>query len=384
MHFKKILLILLLLFGVSILLYIVVVQVSGSFDSAEGTNSAQSFTETEAGFEAEPEECTVMEHMQTAPQSNLLVGRGQYTIAELAAWERPAGPLRVGLQIGHLDNVAVPEELSGLTRNGAGAVSGPYNERDTMVPIVELAADRLRAAGIEVDVLPAVIPPGYVADAFISVHADGNPNEGKRGFKIAGPRRDYSGTSEALVEYLYNSYEAATELPEDFAISRRMTAYYAFNWPRYEHAVHPRTPAAIVETGFLTNAGDRNFLLNQPERAAAGIADGVLAFLNAEVPRQATPLPLVTPSLPLSGTVDCATVRVERRNREPRPCEAALFDAAGNQYLLLAEEPIATSSLPYRATVDGTYYPAQVLDNYFWFHWEVLGLIEVAEIDLVE
>jgi N-acetylmuramoyl-L-alanine amidase len=343
-----------------------------------------SFTETEAGFEAEPAAGEVMEHMQTTAQANLLVGRGQYTIAELAAWQRPAGPVRVGLQVGHLNNENPPEELAGLTRNGAGAVAGIYNERDTVEVITEIAAEQLRAAGIEVDVLPAVIPPGYVADAFVAIHADGNNNSSVRGYKMAGPRRDYSGQAEALVEALYTSYEAGTDLPEDFNISRRMTAYYAFNWPRYEHAVHPRTPSAIVEVGFLTNPVDRAFMLNEAERAAAAISAGILSFLDENPDPVPTPLPLITPDLPITGTVACAEVRAERRNRDPRPCEAALFDDAGNQFLLVADDPIATSTLPYEATVNGTYYPAQVLDNYFWFHWEVLGLIEVTEIDLIE
>jgi N-acetylmuramoyl-L-alanine amidase len=353
------------------------------FAAPDGNQATPSFTENEAGFEAEPSEGTVVDHMQTAPQSNLLVGRGQYTIAELASWERPEGPTRVGLQVGHLNNENPPEELAGLTRNGAGAVAGIYNERDTVQVITEIAAAQLRAAGIEVDVLPAVIPPGYVADAFVAIHADGNTNTTVRGYKMAGPRRDYSGKADALVEALYTSYEATTDLPEDFNISRRMTAYYAFNWPRYEYAVHPRTPSAIVEVGFLTNPSDRAFMLNEPERAATAITDGILAFLGENPAPEPTPLPLLTPDLPITGTVDCATVRAERRNRDPRPCEAAIFDEAGNQFLLMAEEPVSTSTLPYEATVNGTYYPAQVLDNYFWFHWEILGIIEVDAINRI-
>lgn len=342
-----------------------------------------SFTDTEAGFDAEPIDNSAVAHMNMDDPA-LLVGRGQYTITELAASERPDGPLRVGLQVGHLNNENPPEELAGLARNGAGAVAGPYNERDTVEVITNIAAEQLRAAGIEVDVLPAIIPPGYVADAFVAIHADGNTNTNVRGYKMAGPRRDYSGKAAALVEALYASYEAGTDIPEDFTITNRMTAYYAFNWARYEHAVHPRTPAAIVELGFLSNPADRAFMLNEPERAATAVANGILVFLNTNQPAEPAPLPLITPQLPLTGTVTCATVRAERRNREPRPCEAALVTSDGNQYLLVAEEPVATSSLPYQATVDGVYRPVQVLDNYFWFHWEVLGLIQEPVITRLE
>lgn len=339
---------------------------------ALAATTTPSFTEQEAGFEPEPE------------RMSYRVGGGlQYTLAELRAWERAPGPLRVGLQVGHLDNDEVPEELSGLTRNGAGAVAAGYNERDTVQVITELVAERLRAENILVDVLPATVPPGYEVDAFISVHADGNRNTGVRGFKIAGPRRDYSGRSEALVAALYESYEVATNLPIDPSISRRMTAYYAFNWPRYEHAIHPFTPAAIVETGFLTNPADRAFLLNQPEVAAAGIANGIMAYLETIPEPLPPPGSLTAPALPLSGVVECAPVRAERRNRDPRPCEAALRDADGHHHLLIAEPPIATSSLPYAATVAGEYQPVQLLDNYFWFHWEARGMIMVDSFDLI-
>lgn len=342
-------------------------------ESADDPRAMSSFTDREAGFEAEPAPRSAVEYR---------VGGGrQYTLEELANWERPVGPERVGLQVGHLDNDEVPEELYGLTRNGAGATAAGYNERDTVERITELTAERLRAAGIVVDILPATVPPGYVADAFLSIHADGNPNRSVRGFKIAGPRRDYSGRSSAFESALETAYAAATNLPEDPQITRRMTAYYAFNWPRYEHAVHPFTPVAIVETGFLTNASDRTLLLEQPDVVAAGIADGVLAFLAADVPADPSPSSLTAPTLPLSGIVECAPVRDERRDRDPRPCEAALRDEAGNHYLLVEEPPLATSSLPYTATVDGAYVPIQRMDNYFWFHWEAEGMIMVDSLN---
>jgi N-acetylmuramoyl-L-alanine amidase len=39
-------------------------------------------------------------------------------------------------------------------------------------------------------------------------------------------------------------------------------------------------PQAIVETGFLTSAADRDILLGNPQASALGLADGILAFLN--------------------------------------------------------------------------------------------------------
>jgi hypothetical protein len=336
--------------------------------------TAPSFTDTEVGFEEAP---------VLADGPDYTVGRGaQYTIDELRNWERPAGPLRVGVQVGHLENDQVPEELSGLTNNGAGATAAGYNERDTVAVIASLVAEQLRAEQIEVDVLPATVPPGYVADAFVSIHADGNLNSSVRGFKIAGPRRDYSGLADILVAALYDSYASATNLPIDPSISRRMTAYYAFNWPRYEHAVHPYTPSVIVETGFLSNPIDRNFLVSSPSTVATGIAEGIKQFLATDRTRQSPPTALAAPTFPLTGLIECAPVREDRRNRIPQPCEASLRDESGNHYLLVSNPPLATSSLPYQASiVSGTYMPVQVLDNYFWFQWEVVGMIQNPTID---
>ena len=58
-----------------------------------------------------------------------------------------------------------------------------------------------------------------------------------------------------------------------------MKFYYAFNNRRYYYAVAPSTPAAIIETGFVTSPDDRALLAGEPDRAAAGVAAGLLGFL---------------------------------------------------------------------------------------------------------
>jgi N-acetylmuramoyl-L-alanine amidase len=60
-----------------------------------------------------------------------------------------------------------------------------------------------------------------------------------------------------------------------------MTYYYAFNSRRYCHAVAPGVPQAIIETGFLTSASDRQLLIGNPSVPAQGIADGIRAFLES-------------------------------------------------------------------------------------------------------
>jgi N-acetylmuramoyl-L-alanine amidase len=56
-----------------------------------------------------------------------------------------------------------------------------------------------------------------------------------------------------------------------------MTEYHTFN------EVHSETPAVIIEVGFLFM--DRDFMTRNPDRAARGIVDGVLCFLNNEPAR---------------------------------------------------------------------------------------------------
>jgi N-acetylmuramoyl-L-alanine amidase len=64
-----------------------------------------------------------------------------------------------------------------------------------------------------------------------------------------------------------------------------MRNYYAFNYRRYEHALHPMTIAIILETGFLTSLSDRQVLVDDPERAARGIVAAVTAFSVTPPPR---------------------------------------------------------------------------------------------------
>lgn len=201
-------------------------------------------------------------------------------------WERPDGPPRVGIQVGHWKAAEAPDEQEGL-RDNTGAQAAGFTEWETNLHIAEITKARLEAAGVVVDLFPVTIPPGYVADAFISIHADGNMDGRVHGYKIAPPWRDRSGNAAQLSDLIEESYGAETGLAIDPNISRNMRGYYAFNWRRYEHAIHPMTPAAIVETGFLTNANDRRVIVHRPDISAKGIAAGVMRFLAATVPDDA-------------------------------------------------------------------------------------------------
>jgi hypothetical protein len=195
----------------------------------------------------------------------------------------PPGPKRVGLQAGHWQYNLAPDELADL-RTNPGAYGGGKAEWEVNLEIARRAAEYLRAAGVEVDILPTTIPVRYRAHAFVTIHADGDISGTLTGYKVAGP--GFSATPEAdaaLVAALNEEYGLATGLRrQDNQISRRMTGYYAFNARRYQHAVAPGVPQAIVETGFMTSASDRSLIIGDPDRAARGVANGVLRFLEVQ------------------------------------------------------------------------------------------------------
>lgn len=192
------------------------------------------------------------------------------------------GPPRVGLQAGHWRAGELPDELAAF-RPSTGASAGGVNEVDVNLDIARRVAARLRQRGVLVDVLPATVLPGYEADAFISLHADGSPDSRVRGYKAATPYRE-SPESRRLLEALVASYGSATRLPWDPNITRNMRGYYAFANRSREHAIDSSTPAVILEMGFISNPGDRALLTKRPELVARAIADGVLRYLRAEGP----------------------------------------------------------------------------------------------------
>ena len=193
-----------------------------------------------------------------------------------ADWKPPEGPVRIALQAGHWRANEAPRELRGLRNNGTSWRGTA--EWEVNLEIVRRAGTMLEGMGYEVDILPAVVPPSYRAHLFISIHADGSNDPNASGYRVAAPRRDATGRASQVAALLERSYGKTTGIKRLPAATRRMRNYYAFNFRRYEHALHPMTIAVILETGFLTSQGDRQVLMNDPERAARGIVDAVMAF----------------------------------------------------------------------------------------------------------
>lgn len=211
----------------------------------------------------------------------LSAGIGEPAAAPAPSWRRPDVPVRVALQAGHWKAAEAPDEQAQLRTNGTSG--GGRAEWEVNLAIAVRAADLLERLGYDVDILPTTIPPGYWADAFISIHADGNPNASVNGYRAAAPRRDRTGRAHELAEVLNEEYGAATGLEHYPLITRRMRSYYAFNSRRYRHALHPMTVGVILETGFLTSPRDRRIIVDAQDRAARGITDAVVRFLGTNV-----------------------------------------------------------------------------------------------------
>lgn len=187
-------------------------------------------------------------------------------------------PWRVGIQAGHWKMDELPAEQHRLWGH-TGAQWGKLTEAEVNLAIAQAVTRQLQAAGIIVDLLPATVPPGYDADAFVAIHADDGGGTTASGWKIASPWRS-SDASRRLRDDIARTYADATGLPLDrYGVSYNMRGYYGFSWTRFEHAIAPTTPAAIIETGFLTSATDRKIIVDDPERTARGISAGIISFL---------------------------------------------------------------------------------------------------------
>ena len=183
--------------------------------------------------------------------------------------------LRVGVIIGHLGiNPSTDAEDP-----GAVCADG-FTELELNQAIGMRTARALEAAGVQVDILDEFDERlfGYRAAALVSIHADACVpiNEFATGYKVAAALDTVvPDKAQLLVDCLVDRYGRSTDLRfHQGSITRDMTEYHTFN------EVHSQTPAAIIETGFLYL--DRDFLMENPDLAARGIAEGVLCYINNE------------------------------------------------------------------------------------------------------
>ncbi|MCL5676965.1 MAG: N-acetylmuramoyl-L-alanine amidase [Firmicutes bacterium] len=193
-----------------------------------------------------------------------------------AAQPRP----RVGIQVGHWKNSELPRELSALV-GSTGAAGNGWREVDVNLDIARRVVGLLEKQSLQVDLIPATVPIGYKAGAFVALHGDANSNTSLSGYKLARARwSKIPDKDDALLQSIAEEYQARTGLQNHpSTITANMWAYYAFDYRSLDHAVAPTTPSVILEMGFLSTYRDRQLLLEQPDRAAQGVANGILKFL---------------------------------------------------------------------------------------------------------
>ena len=241
---------------------------------AELMKPAVQATEADAD---DPPNTFAMSQAITSPRPGDPVG---YT--RVPAPKVDGGARRVGIQIGHWQTENVPPELRRLEVQTGTSWSG-ISELQVNMEIANQITDLLRSHGYIVDILPTTVPSGYLADAFVSLHMDGDGTGENSGYKLAhGSRR--GPYEQQLLEAIKDEYGAATGLRHDPEhISKNMVGYFAFSWQRYRSATSPFTPSVILEMGFLSNDSDRTLAMDHPDVLARGIANGIERFLS-EVP----------------------------------------------------------------------------------------------------
>jgi len=192
---------------------------------------------------------------------------------------RPAAPptparLRVGIIAGHwqFDSGAICDD--GL------------REVDITTVVARRVVEQLRQKGYDAEMLAEYDDrlQGYLASALVSVHVDSCTFD-LSGYKCVGSSHLPAAADSALLaQSIISAYPATTGLAfHANTITPDMTDYHAFQ------SIDPRTPAAIIELGFMS--GDRDLLVAHPDRAAQGVANGILAFLAAKAHPQATAAP---------------------------------------------------------------------------------------------
>jgi len=186
-----------------------------------------------------------------------------------------AGALPIAVVAGH----AGPNPESGLDDPGATCPDG-LTEAEINAEIARLVEMELEGAGFEtllMDEFDARLD-GFRGAALVSVHTDSCAaiNELASGYKVtAALDTAVPDRSQRLVACIADRYGRATDLVNHpNSVTLDMTEYHTF------FEIDSLTPAAIVEVGFLFL--DRDFLTREPDRAARGIVDGLLCFVNNE------------------------------------------------------------------------------------------------------
>ncbi len=185
-----------------------------------------------------------------------------------------------------------PDATAQAQSNRIGIVAGHYGydsgsvcdngttEVELNLEIASMVQKKLTDQGFTVDLLEEFDDRlvGYQAAVLVSIHLDscGYINDQATGFKVAEAlsAQDVAGT-QRLTTCLSQRYAEITGLPYHAgSVTDDMTYYHAFS------EIDPNTTAAIIEAGFMNL--DYQFITEETERVAEGIAAGILCYMNNE------------------------------------------------------------------------------------------------------
>lgn len=174
---------------------------------------------------------------------------------------------RVGIVSGHRG----PEDDPGAVCDDG------LTEAEINFNVATRVVRNLRDMGYSVDLLDEFDTrlDNYQAAALVSIHSNDCTDYGEvvTGYLVAkAAARAEGGPDTRLAECLAQYYGQATGLRRGESLTIDMTDYHSFR------EIHPLTPAAILELGFMR--ADRDLLTQQPDLLAQGITQGIVCFLN--------------------------------------------------------------------------------------------------------
>ena len=173
---------------------------------------------------------------------------------------------RIGIVAGH----------RGVYNDPGAVCKDGLTEREVNEVVAEKVVLHLRGLGYHAELLDEFDSrlKDYQAEALISLHVNDCKDYGEyvTGYLIArAAARAAGGADDLLVQCLGENYAQATGLRVRAGVTSDMSEYHSFV------EIHPYTPAAILEMGFLL--ADRRLLTERADIVARGVYDGILCFL---------------------------------------------------------------------------------------------------------
>lgn len=174
-----------------------------------------------------------------------------------------------------------------------GAVGGGVGEVDLVPPIVNLYADYLRQAGVEVEVFTA---QGDTDDALAEVVSASNGFQPDLTIQIhmnASESVDAHGVESWIVATGWHAEEWASKIQAHLA-----PAYFADRGVKVGNYIFVKdtvASAVLLELGFITNIGDRTTVIRHRDAIAKAIGDATLAQLGISPLPQPEPPPEPSP-----------------------------------------------------------------------------------------